>query len=167
MCLYDTGNVTEKPRFAPLVTTRYPEATCPGLACADVRVMLTPALFAGIEIGPAIANVTPSPVAGPALVIDVEPDPVLTTSIVHVETPARVGTVQDTVAELIVSVAELVNVPKRPNTNPATAMAAMSVIAMRMTVASTGEMAFLFFPLCTIFIVEPFTPPFLIKSYGV
>jgi len=41
--------------------------------------------------------------------------------------------------------AELVNDPNRPNTNPAMAMAAMSVIAMRMTVASTGEMAFLFF----------------------
>jgi hypothetical protein len=41
------------------------------------------------------------------------------------------------------TVAELVNVPKRPNTKPATAMAAMRVIAMRMTVARTGEMAFL------------------------
>ena len=40
--------------------------------------------------------------------------------------------------------AELVNDPNRPNTNPAMAMAAMRVIAMRMTVASTGEMAFLF-----------------------
>ncbi len=33
-----------------------------------------------------------------------------------------------------VTVAELVNDPKRPKTKPATAMAAMSVIAMRMTV---------------------------------
>ena len=41
--------------------------------------------------------------------------------------------------------AELVNDPKRPKTNPAIAIAAMRVIAMRMTVASTGEMAFLFF----------------------
>jgi hypothetical protein len=41
--------------------------------------------------------------------------------------------------------AELVNDPNRPKTNPAMATAAMSVIAMRMTVASTGEMAFLFF----------------------
>jgi len=39
--------------------------------------------------------------------------------------------------------AELVNDPKRPNTNPAIAMAAMSVIAMSMTVARTGEIAFL------------------------
>ena len=41
--------------------------------------------------------------------------------------------------------AELVNDPNRPKTNPAMAMAAMRVMAMRMTVASTGEMAFLFF----------------------
>jgi hypothetical protein len=41
--------------------------------------------------------------------------------------------------------AELVKDPKSPNTNPAMATAAMRVMAMRMTVASTGEMAFLFF----------------------
>jgi hypothetical protein len=63
--------------------------------------------------------------------------------------------------------AVLVNDPKRPNTKPATAMAAMSVIAMRMTVARTGEMAFLFFPCCTIFIVEPSFLSFLIKPCGV
>jgi len=40
--------------------------------------------------------------------------------------------------------AELVNDPKRPNTNPATAMAAMRVMAISMTVANTGEMAFRF-----------------------
>ncbi len=39
--------------------------------------------------------------------------------------------------------AELVNDPKRPNTNPAMAIAAMSVIAIRITVARTGEIAFL------------------------
>jgi len=39
--------------------------------------------------------------------------------------------------------AELVNDPKRPNTNPAMAMAAMRVIAFRITVARTGEIAFL------------------------
>jgi len=46
---------------------------------------------------------------------------------------------------LALTCAELVNDPNRPNTNPAIAMAAMRVMAMRMTVASTGEMAFLFF----------------------
>ena len=38
--------------------------------------------------------------------------------------------------------AVLVNDPKRPKTNPAMATAAMSVIAIRMTVARMGEMAF-------------------------
>ena len=36
-----------------------------------------------------------------------------------------------------------VNDPNRPNTNPAMAMAAMSVMAMRMTVAMTGDIPFL------------------------
>jgi hypothetical protein len=36
-----------------------------------------------------------------------------------------------------------VNDPNRPKTNPAMAMAAMRVMAMRMTVARTGEIAFL------------------------
>jgi hypothetical protein len=66
-----------------------------------------------------------------------------------------------------VTCAEFVNDPKRPKTKPATAMAAMRVIAMRMTVARTGEMAFLFFPCCTIFIVELHFPSFLIKPCGV
>ncbi len=41
------------------------------------------------------------------------------------------------------TVAVFVKLPNRPNTNPAMAMAAMSVMAMRMTVAMTGEIAFL------------------------
>jgi len=40
-----------------------------------------------------------------------------------------------------VTVADLVNVPNRPNTKPAIAIAAMSVIAISMTVASTGLIA--------------------------
>jgi len=39
--------------------------------------------------------------------------------------------------------AEDVKVPNSPNTNPAMAMAAMSVIAIKITVARTGEIAFL------------------------
>ena len=38
-------------------------------------------------------------------------------------------------------------VPNRPKTKPAMAIAAMRVIAMRMTVARTGEIAFLFLTL--------------------
>jgi len=41
------------------------------------------------------------------------------------------------------TLAELVNDPNRPKTNPAMAMAAMRVMAMRMTVAKTGLIAFL------------------------
>ncbi len=47
----------------------------------------------------------------------------------------------------------LVNVPKSPNTNPAMATAATSVIAMSMTVARIGEMAFLL-PCFSMFIVK-------------
>jgi hypothetical protein len=39
--------------------------------------------------------------------------------------------------------AVLVKVPNSPKTNPETAVAAMRVIEMRMTVARTGEIAFL------------------------
>ncbi len=46
---------------------------------------------------------------------------------------------------MIERVAGLADVPKMPNTKVAIATAAMRVMAMRMTVASTGEMAFLFF----------------------
>jgi hypothetical protein len=42
------------------------------------------------------------------------------------------------------TIAVLVNVPKSPKTNPETAVAAMRVIEMRITVARTGEIAFLF-----------------------
>jgi len=41
------------------------------------------------------------------------------------------------------TLAELVNDPNRPNTNPAMAMAAMRVMAMSITVAKTGLIAFL------------------------
>ncbi len=54
---------------------------------------------------------------------------------------AGLAVVQDTT--LPVTRALLVNDPKRPKTNPAIAMAAMSVIAIKITVAKTGEIAFL------------------------
>jgi len=47
------------------------------------------------------------------------------------------------VAVEICTLAELVNDPNRPNTKPATAIAAMRVMAIRITVARTGEIAFL------------------------
>ena len=51
--------------------------------------------------------------------------------------------------------AELVNDPNRPNTNPAIAMAAMRVIAISITVARTGEIAFLFFLELVILMLVP------------
>jgi len=66
--------------------------------------------------------------------------PVLLTFSVHTSFPLTVVH-EATAAE---TRAELVNDPKRPNTNPAMAMAAMRVMAIRITVANTGEIAFLF-----------------------
>jgi len=57
----------------------------------------------------------------------------------------QVVVVQVTELETIDNVAGLALVPNMPKTNVAMATAAISVMAMRMTVASTGEMAFLFF----------------------
>ncbi len=57
----------------------------------------------------------------------------------HVIVVAEMSYVQ--VVTLAWTCAELVNDPNRPNTNPAMAMAAMSVIAMRITVARTGKMS--------------------------
>ncbi len=55
--------------------------------------------------------------------------------------------------------ATLVNDPNRPNTNPAMAMAAMRVMAMRMTVAMTGEIAFLRFTFVICIVVfQPVRP---------
>ncbi len=59
--------------------------------------------------------------------------------------------------------AELERVPKSPKTKPAIATAAMRVMAMRMTVARTGEMAFLL-PLFTICIVGIWRTGLLIKG---
>jgi len=59
--------------------------------------------------------------------------------------PAPPGWVQ-LVTEAL-TCAELVNDPNRPNTNPAMAIAAMSVMAISITVARTGEIAFLRFVL--------------------
>jgi len=78
--------------------------------------------------------------------VAVFPLPVLVHDRVHAVLPAGATSVQ--VAAPSDTWAVFVNVPKRPNTNPAMATAAMSVIAMRITVARTGEMAFLFAVVC-------------------
>ena len=84
-------------------------------------------------------------------------------------TAVPVGVVEAAPLTSAVAVTEtcavLVNDPNRPNTKPAMAMAAMRVMAMRMTVASTGEMAFLFFfRTFSKFIVGLLTCHFVYKS---
>ena len=81
---------------------------------------------------------------------------------VSLTTHTSVAAVHDVTCAL--TWAELVNDPNRPNTNPAMAMAAMSVIAMRMTVARTGLTAFLVLPM-TIFIAMGSRNHFIVKSY--
>ncbi len=57
---------------------------------------------------------------------------------------APLSVAADTLLVPCVTCADAVNPGNRPNTNPAIAIAAMSVIAMRMTVAMTGEIALRF-----------------------
>jgi len=82
------------------------------------------------------------PTLMPQAVITALEVPVLVSDRVHTSllgtAPARVHDI--TLAEIC---AELVNDPKRPNTNPAIAIAAIKVIAIRITVARTGLIAFL------------------------
>ncbi len=56
------------------------------------------------------------------------------------------------------TLAEDVKLPNKPNTNPAIAMAAISVMAMRMTVAMTGEIAFLPLTFVICMLLRPFRP---------
>ena len=128
---------------APLVSWREPttdEPAAPPVVAAIEQVVETapaPAVYALVP--PTVPVVeTPLMLMKHAVAATLEV-PVFCTLRLHVAGDARVQVV--TAAE---TCAELVNDPKRPNTNPAMAMAAMRVIAMRMTVASTGEMAFLF-----------------------
>ena len=79
--------------------------------------------------------------------------PVLLTLTVHVVPAADAPALHVAVA---VTCALDVNDPNRPNTKPAMAMAAMRVIAMRMTVAMTGEIAFL--PLTFVICIVIFQP---------
>ena len=69
--------------------------------------------------------------------------PVFWTVIVQVVVQVVVKLVAEIDVAETANRAVLVNDPNRPNTNPAMAIAAMSVMAMRMTVAMTGEIAFL------------------------
>jgi len=108
----------------------------------------TPVMVRVTDASPAVTSVTAMPgehVVPPhvrvmllALTLDV---PVFWTLMDPVGPAARVPC---TKAVLITETfAELVNEPNSPNTKPAMAMAAMRVMAIRMTVARTGEIAFL------------------------
>jgi hypothetical protein len=151
-----------------LLWTKYPDTVDPAETPQKFRVTEVPPLLAstgtfapavtepGQTAAPAVALPRPSqkcavPVEGPAPFIVPAAVPVLETFIVQVYAVATGP--QTTELETIDIVAGLALVPKIPNTNVAIATAAMRVIAMRMTVASTGEMAFLFL-LFTIFIVS-------------
>jgi len=82
-----------------------------------------------------------------ALVFDV---PLLIMLSVHT---SPVPAVQTQLVTLADTWAVFVNDPKRPKTKPAMAIAAIKVIAIRMTVARTGEIAFLLPAGCVSFIV--------------
>ena len=71
------------------------------------------------------------------------------------------------VAACAVTVAALVNEPRRPNTNPATDKAAMTVTAMSRIVARIGEMAPLLLPRCRAFIVGLSLSSLLIDARGI
>lgn len=114
-----------------LVVQRTPESVAPALMVKDP----VPAV--------AVEATEEPPTLMPQAVIAVLLVPVLVSARVHTSllgtAPARVH--EMTRAE---TCAELVNDPNRPNTNPAMAIAAINVIAIRITVAKTGLIAFLF-----------------------
>jgi len=92
---------------------------------------------------PAFLWTIPEMVAPPDVTLQTVPTlvlavPVLVRLIWHEALPPRVQVTIEAV-----TLAELVNDPKRPNTNPAIAMAAIRVMAIRITVARTGLIAFL------------------------
>jgi len=135
---------------APLVRLTEPTASEPIAGSAwlaldvQVRAAVPPAGMLAIPapVGVEATAAPPTLIEQPlAAVLEV---PLLVSVITHLTVlgaaPDRVHC--ETCAE---TCAELVNDPNRPKTNPAMAIAAMRVIAMRMTVASTGDMAFLFF----------------------
>jgi len=157
--------MTTKARLGPLDCVRNPVIDWPELIVPVAVRMISYPPFAGMEADVAAALAPPSgavfeiakvtvPLAGPAPLIDPKVVPPLFTTIAHVPAVrARALTVgavpvpavfqHATVLLGMDSVAGLADVPKIPKTKVAMATAAMRVIAMRMTVASTGEMAFL------------------------
>jgi len=118
---------------------------CAVVAPACRHVTVREPLAGMVPVGAALQTTAVPPICSLPLVTATFEVPVFVRTTVHwlllACDPAAPATQAVTCAE---TCAELVNDPNRPNTNPAMAMAAMRVMAMRMTVASTGEMAFLF-----------------------
>jgi len=113
----------------------------PDSAALGVQVM-TPVVPALNGVPPDTFATVPVALPPPALMVHavgvVLAVPVLVQYIVQT---GVVPSVQ--VVDVVVTVAVFVNDPNRPKTNPAIAIAAISVMAIRMTVARTGEIAFL------------------------
>ena len=112
--------VNEPPVAAPVtvhdqVNELLPTVTAEGFVTAHVSGLPVTVIVALLTVVPALPELDKTTVQLPAVVQLADP----------------------------VTLAPDVNDPNRPNTNPAMAMAAMRVIAMRMTVAMTGEIAFL------------------------
>jgi len=141
----------------PLMVT-VPETGVPGVA-PDGRVPNTPVVKSTVNttVPPAGTLVWSSP---PAIACVITSDPMATWLIAPSAVPEFVkvrrhvlaapgGVVVPLTLQIAdaptVTFAELPRVPKRPKAKPAMATPATRVIAIRMTVARTGEMAFRFF----------------------
>ncbi len=132
--------------------TTKPVRVCPGDAAPAPSTRPTQSL---IELPAGTAKEVPlrlKTFEGPALTIVPDAAPEFWIVILHSATvpawkvPCPVAPVAHlTELATIEYVAGLADEPNMPNTKVAIATAAMRVMAMRMTVASTGEMAFLFF----------------------
>ena len=138
---------------APLLIENEPTVDAPTVdtitwAAGRVHVIAIPAVPA-LMVGPPVT--VPAIGAPPSLMLHERTFTLLVPMLVKVTMQSLPATEQ--VVTCPETWAELVNDPNRPKTNPAMAMAAIRVIAMRMTVASTGEIAVLFFPLSR-FIIE-------------
>jgi len=164
MLLISYGRMVVNARLGPLPCVRNPVTAAPEVYPATATETYTLPLAGTEQLAPRAAPLAAAAVApqatppapklmvaplaalGPAPLMDPDTVPVLETCITQPALPApRAAALQTTLLAGIESVAGLALVPKIPNTKVAIATAAISVIAMRMTVASTGEMAFLFF----------------------
>jgi len=132
-------DVPVKGTDAPLLVLIAPVTKTPAPASWAVPVQVTAVVIPAVRVTlPVVtAYVTPPYVMlhDSALVLEL---PELLALRTHIS-----STLKEQLVTLAETLAELVNDPKRPKTNPAMAMAAMSVIAIRITVARTGEIAFL------------------------